>query len=290
MAPQDKIGRSVEVAREFIADTAPGLATFTDIAKKVADDDGISAATARKRLRAAIEAGILLELKPSHQWGTKRWTVQLPGADSAGAGPFFVTTKRTGPMTTDPILSVITTDRGARAPGDFGPGHITYLVDPEWIREVAQQFAEEKAAEEQAKREARKNARRAEREEIDRRVPGLLKALRKIELFIPRGGAERASGRASLDDRSGEVIAEHPLFTDIHVTGSSGGAILTSILEAGMEAHLAKQPYTECEHCGTRILHTADHDGDFWWHVETAREACTEGDTKAVPTSAEENR
>ena len=62
--PNPKVEEAVTVALEAIRDAAPGLLTMSQAAEKVASHADVSTATARNRLRTAVEEGGLLEFKP----------------------------------------------------------------------------------------------------------------------------------------------------------------------------------------------------------------------------------
>jgi hypothetical protein len=280
-----KIDHAVTVALEAIRDAAPGLLTMTEVAEKVASHADVTTGTARNWLRKAIEAGDLLELTP---W-SRRFVIELPGADTAGVGPFYVGEERTG--TSYDMRRVITTDDTKRRPSSYGPGRTTYMADPQQIREYVQRLADEKKAEEEANREAEKAAEKAERNEIIRRFPGLGRVLRRLS-FLGEDARENGVRVALLeadtrlshrDAREGKDITEHTVHLDIRVWGDANVAVVRSILKAGISAHLADQPMTMCKHCGGRILRTRG-DQRWWWHVETTNASCgKDTDTKAEP-------
>lgn len=280
-----KVDGAVTVALEAIHDAAPGLLTMTEVAEKVAENAGVTVSTARNWLRVACEAGDLIELKPSHWWG-----VDLPGEKTAGVGPFRITTERTGLRVID-RRPVITDDPVATRPSPYGPGRTTYLVDPQQVREYVQQLADHKKAKEEAERAARKGDEKAERQEIARRFPGLRRLLRRLE-FVGRDTREdnnrtratmlEADLRLSAHRNEDVDITERRVHLDIRGWGDANVALMRSILEAGISAHIADQPLILCKHCGQRILRTTG-DRQWWWHVETTNASCAEGDTKAEP-------
>jgi hypothetical protein len=282
-----KVDEATTIALEAIRDAAPGLLTVTQAAEKVAETAGVSIGTARSRVRAAIAAGGLLELKP---W-SRKFFIDLPGAEAAGVGPFYIATKRTGPYMADPVRHVITTDDSQARPSTYGPGNTTYVADPEQIREYVQQLADEKKAEEEKERQAEKEAKEAERKEIARRFPGLNRTLRKV-MFVGRniregfGKAELLECETRLSDRGaeGKDISERRLHLEVLAWGDENVAILKSILEAGIAAHIQSQPLVECKHCSRRILHTTYGRDEFWWHADTSNASCgKDTDTKAEP-------
>lgn len=284
-----KVDDAVTVALEAIHDAAPGLLTMTEAAEKAAENAGVTVSTARNWLRIACEAGDLIELKPSRWWG-----VDLPGETAAGVGPFRITTKRTGPRAID-RRPVITDDPEATRPSPYGPGRTTYLVDPQQAREYVQALADQKKAKAQAEAAARKDDEKAQRQEIGRRFPGLRRLLRRLE-FVGQDTREdsnrtratmlEADLRLSAHRNEDVDITERRVHLDIRVWGDANVAIMQSILEAGISAHIADQPLVLCKHCDGRILRTTG-DRQWWWHVDTTNASCAEGDTKAEP--AKEN-
>jgi hypothetical protein len=283
-----KIDHAVTVALEAIRDAAPGLLTMTEVAEKVASHADVTTGTARNWLRKAIEAGDLLELTP---W-SRRFVIELPGADTAGVGPFYVGEERTG--TSYDMRRVITTDDTKRRPSSYGPGRTTYMADPQQIREYVQQLADEKTAKQEAEREASRAEKKAQAKEISCRFPGLQRSLRTLRLLgtemrEPKGRFAAVSARAHLEnaERRGEVkaIEDRDTSVTIHAWGDENAAVLRAILEAGISAYVASQPMTHCAHCAERILLARqDEDAGFWWHVATAITSCgKDRDTKAEP-------
>jgi hypothetical protein len=288
-----KVDEATTIALEAIRDAAPGLLTMTEASKKVASAADVSIGTARNRLRAAVEAGGILEFKP---W-SRNFVIELPGANTAGVGPFFIAAERTGPYMADSVRHVITTDDKKARPSSYGPGNTTYVADPEQIREYIQQLSDEKKAKETADREAAQAEKKAQRKEITLRFPGLQRSLRTLRLLSteirePKGRFAAVSTNAYLEDadrRNPELsIAERDTNVAIHTWGDENVAVLRAILEAGVAAYIDSQPVRHCAHCSGRILRARqDEDGGFWWHVATTNAPCAEGDTKAEP--AEEN-
>jgi hypothetical protein len=287
-----KVDEATTIALEAIRDAAPGLLTMTEAAEKVASAAGVSIGTARNRLRAAVEAGGLLELTP---W-SRKFVIELPGADAAGVGPFYIASERTGAYMADPDRHVITIDDDKRRPSSYGPGRTTYLVDPEQIREYVQQLADEKKAKEQAAYEAEKEAEKAERKEVNRRFPGLNRLLRKVTLLgqdARENGArvallEADTRLSSRDARDGKDITGRTVHLDIKAWGDANVAMIQSILEAGIAAHIEAQSLVVCKNCDRRILHTVYGRDEFWWHADSSNASCgKDTDTKAEP--AEEN-
>lgn len=283
-----KVDEAVTIALETVRDAAPGLLTLTEVAEKVASHAGVSASTARNRLRTAIEEGSLLELKP---W-SRKFFIDLPGGKEAGVGPFYIAMEwtSTGPVRDRGSRKVITTDDEAMRPSSYGPGNTTYVTDPELAREYVQQLADEKKAKEEAEREAERQAEKAERREINRRFPGLNRLLRRV-MLVGQDARENGARVALLeadtrlsyrDAREGKGITERTLHLDIKVWGDANVAIMQSILAAGISSHLADQPLILCRHCEQRILRTTG-DRQWWWHVDTTNASCAEGGTKAEP-------
>lgn len=281
-----KIDQAVTTAMETIRDAAPGILTLTQVAEKVATYADVTTGTARNWLRKAINDGRLLELKP---W-SRKFFIDLPGEKEAGVGPFYVAMEYTSDRLDRENRTFITTDDSTMRPSSYGPGNTTYVTDPELAREYVQQLADEKQSKEEAEREAVKQAEQAERKEIARRFPGLRRLLRRLG-FIGQDTRENGARVALLDAdtrlshrdaREGKDITEHTLHLDIRVWGDANVAVMQSILEAGISAHLADQPLTLCKHCGERILRTTG-DQQWFWHVETTNASCAKGDTKAEP-------
>lgn len=282
-----KVDEATTIAREAIHDAAPGLLTMTEVAEKVRVTAGVSIGTARNRLRAAVEAGGLLELAP---W-SRRFVVELPGAKDAGVGPFYIAREATGSPMYD-IRYVITTDDSKMRPSSYGPGRTTYLVDPEQAREYVQQLADQKKAKEDAKAVQRKAEQKAEASEINRRFPSLRRLLRTVRYLSERNAQTRrgSSHNVWLDDveRTNAPLEERELSVTLHTWGDESVTVLQSILEAGLAVYIEKQPVTLCAHDGRRILSTPTADGLYWWHADTAASSCgKDTDTKAEP--AEEN-
>jgi plasmid stabilization system protein ParE len=287
-----KVDEATTIALEAIRDAAPGLLTMTEAAEKVASAAGVSIGTARNRLRAAVEAGGLLELKP---W-SRKFVIELPGEKTAGVGPFYIAQEWTG--TGREHRKVITTDDSKMSPSSYGPGNTTYVADPEQIREYVQQLSDEKKAKETADREAAQAEKKAQTKEIGRRFPGLLRNLRRFRLLGTeirehrgRFASVKTSTHLEDEDRHGKeglAIEERDASVTIYAWGNENVALLNSILKAGIAAHIESRPLSLCAHCGDRILQVPQgEDGGFWWHIDSTKAACAEGDTKAEP--AEEN-
>jgi hypothetical protein len=285
MTAKTRIESAVTVALEAIHDAAPGLLTLTEVAEKVASHADVTVSTARNYLRAAVEAGDLLELTP---W-SRKFIIELPGADVAGLGPFYVAQEWAGSGRDH--RRVITSDDEKARPSSYGPGRTTYVADPEQIREYVQKLADEKKAKEEAEREAHKAEEKAQNREIVRRFPGLNRTLRKV-MFLGRNTRDAVSrmelieGDARLSDhRVGDKdISEWRVQLDVRAWGDANVAVLKSILEAGVVAHIQAQPLIVCKHCDRRILHTVYGRDEFWWHVDTSNASCgKDRDTKAEP-------
>lgn len=289
MGLDEKIELTTTLALEAIHDAAPGLLTMTQVAEKVASYTDVAVSTGRNRLRAAVEAGKLLELTP---W-SRTFSIELPGAKAAGVGPFYIAVEWTG--TGRSHRHVVTTDDNKPRPSSYGPGRTTYLVDPDQVREYVQQLVDWKKAKQEADREARNAEKKLQRTEITRRFPGLQRHLRIFRLLSKshtpgreNRGFAMVDTKAYLDTRDaqrGEEAATEERDTNvtINVYGDENVAILRAILEAGLSAYIAEQPLMVCKHCDRRILHTKDDHDDFWWHVETGKGMCDKDST----TSAE---
>jgi hypothetical protein len=288
-----KVDEATTIALEAIRDAAPALLTVTEVSKKVASAADVSVGTARSRVRAAFEAGGLLELKP---W-SRKFFIELPGAEAAGLGPFYIAREWTG--TGREHRHVITTDDSAMRPSSYGPGNTTYVADPEQIREYVQRLTDEKKAKEDAEAEAWRNDRKAQVKEIARRFPGLRKALRMLELLGTFANPTDAHGsmltaRVYLDTSRHQAqdapVSERNSNMVIQVEGDENVGILQTILSAGLSSLLAEQPVTHCKHCSGRILYAQARFGTGWWHVDTTNGSCGEDtDTKAEPAETEEN-
>lgn len=279
-----KVDEATEHALEVIRDAAPALLTVTEVSEKVASRVDVSVGTARSRVRAAIEAGGLLELKP---W-SRKFFIDLPGAEAAGLGPFYIAQEWVDGV----HRKVITTDDNKPRSSGWGPGNTTYMADPEQIREYVQKLTDEKKAKEDAEREAEKEAQEAERKEIARRFPGLRRTLRKVQFL---GRNIRETGRlaelmegsvrlSSRDAREGQDITERRVHLELLAWGDENVALFQSLLEAGLAAHIAAQPLVECKHCARRILLADYGRTQFWWHADTTNSSCgKDRDTKAEP-------
>lgn len=288
--PNPKTDEAVTVALEAIHDAAPGLLTLTEAAEKVASHADVTVSTGRNRLRAAVEAGKLVELTP---W-SRRFIIELPVTEARQLGQFYIARDW---LAGDGrrFRDVITTDDSKSRPSTYGPGRTTYLADPEWIDNYVMTLLKEKEAAKEAEREAARAEKKLQRKEITRRLPGLQRSLRAFELLskthhpgVGKKGFELVSTRAYLDNRrEGEVAEERDVNVSISVYGNENAALLHAILEAGLTAYIAEQPLMACKHCERRILHTEDEGGSFWWHVETAKTWCKGAETKAEPV--EEN-
>jgi hypothetical protein len=289
-----KVDEAATIALEAIRDAAPGLLTMTETAQKVASHAGVSVGTARNRLRAAVAAGDLLELTPE----SRRFFIDLPGEKAAGVGPFYIVREATGPGRYD-VHHVISTDDSKTRPSSYGPGNTTYVADPEQIRDYVQQLADQKKAKEAADREAAQAEKKAESKEFRRRFPGFLLTLRRFRLLGTeirehRGRFASVKTSTHLDDgdrlgKEGLAIEERDASVVVHAWGNENVALLNSILQAGISAHIESQPLALCAHCGGRILQVPHgEDGGFWWHIDSTSAACAEGDTKAAPATAED--
>lgn len=286
--PNPKVEEAATVALEAIRDAAPGLITMTQAAEKVASHADVTTGTARNRLRAAVDAGSLLELKP---W-SRKFVIELPGEKTVGVGPFYIAQEWTG--TGREHRKVITTDDSKMRPSSYGPGNTTYLADPEQIREYVQQLADDKKAKQDADREAGQAEKKAQTKEIGRRFPGLLRNLRRFRLLGTeirehRGRFASVKTSAHLEDadrhgKEGVTIEERDASVTIYAWGDENVALLNSLLTAGIAAHIESQPLTLCAHCKVRILQVPrGEDGGFWWHIDSTSASCAEGDTKAEP-------
>jgi hypothetical protein len=197
----------------------------------------------------------------------------------------------------DSVRHVITTDDKKARPSSYGPGNTTYVADPEQIREYIQQLSDEKKAKEQAAYEAEKEAEKAERKEVNRRFPGLNRLLRKVT-FLGQDAREHGARVALLeadtrlssrDARDGKDLADRTVHLDIKVWGDANVAMIQSILEAGIAAHIEAQSLVVCKNCDLRILHTIYGRDEFWWHADTSNASCgKDTDTKAEPATDED--
>jgi hypothetical protein len=280
-----KVDEATTHALELIRDAAPGLLTMTEVAEEVARRVDVSVGTARSRVRAAVEAGGLLELKP---W-SRKFFIELPGEKAAGVGPFYIAQEWIGASREN--RKVITTDDSKMRPSSYGPGSTTYVADPEQVREYVHRLADEKKAEAEKERQDRKDREKAERKEISRRFPGLSRTLRKVTFLGRnvhefRGRTEIMEGDSRLSSHGLEDkdITEHHVHLDVRAWGDENVAILKSILEAGIAAHIQAQPLVHCKHDGRRILRTTYGSDEFWWHIDTTNASCgKDTDTNAEP-------
>lgn len=291
-----KADQAAMIALEAIHDAAPAILTMTEVAEKVAGNGGVTTSTARNWLRAAVEAGDLLELTPR----SRKFFIDLPGAEAAGLGPFYVVQKWTG-QSRD-FHREISTDDGAQRPSSYGPGRTTYVVDPKQMREYVQSLADEKKAKEEADREAAKAEQEAAKREFRRRFPGLLHNLRRFRLLgteirEPRGRFAMVRSNTYLEDtdRRGKeamTVEERDASVTVHAYGNENVALLHSILDAGIAVHVESQPVTYCAHCAGRILQVPQGgDGGFWWHLATTNASCgKDTDTKAEPADEAETK
>lgn len=286
-----KADQAAAIALEAIHDAAPGVLTMTQVAEKVAENGGVTTSTARNWLRAAVAAGDLLELTPR----SRKFFIDLPGADDAGLGPFFIARRWNGSS----WGFEITTDDNRERPSGYGPGKTTYLADPKQIREYVQKLADEKKAKEDAEDRARKDDEEAQRKEIARRFPGMSRVLRKVRFL---GQNTRAGiGRAELMEteirlsrihgKEGQDITERRVHLDVMAWGDTNAALLQQILEAGIRAYIASQSPSECKYCARQILYTGFDRNNFWWHVDTSNATCgKDTDTKAGPAEEAETK
>ncbi|WP_188279240.1 hypothetical protein [Streptomyces sp. CBMA29] len=77
--PDPKIDQALSIAQELVTESAPALVPLSRAVSRLCAVVGVSAATARKRIRAVIRNGDLYELKPD-----VRWRAVIPGAEAAG--------------------------------------------------------------------------------------------------------------------------------------------------------------------------------------------------------------
>lgn len=289
-----KIEQAIEIASEYIADADPGVPRMTDVAEKVAEDLACSVATARKYLRTAVDAGRLIELKP-----TRGWFVRWPSAEKAGFTSAYNIPRMT--MTTqwgtgenkDRILGrriEITIDREKNPPSSYGPGNTTYLLTNERADALVETWAGEAEAKKEAEEAARNAAKEAERKEIDRRSPGLRALVRRMGYLLRTSLDFRTDGGSSIarlmGDSEGKPVEEQSLNLNLMAWGSQAETLRT-ILELGVKAYLGTQPVIQCQHCGQRIASAVQNSQTVWWHIETAIRRCKGAQTLAEPEDEE---
>lgn len=278
-----KIQQALDVATDMVADSAPGFPALADIVTKLAEVAEVSEQTARKRIRAAVADGALHELAPDYGW-----FVSLPGGEEYGFSRARITRKRRDNSLASPISWGLTNDPKAERPGTYGPT-VTLITTPGRITELLSTWAEDKKSAEQAEKEAREAKAKAERQEIDRREPGLRLLMRRLRFVLhhPRteGNFSEANTHlfAGLDRNA--PYSEHTLAIDIKGMGEQETKLLRAIIEAGLADYLARYlPDISCAHCKQRIVHTDWAEGDsFWWHVKSTNEKCQGADTVAEP-------
>lgn len=273
--------QAVDVARKMVADAAPGLPAMAQVAAKVAETAGVTTVTARKWLRAAVDAGYLHEITPDYGWGVK-----LPGGLDAGFPVLHVIQKK---AVTNGKSSAwarrweisTTSDR----PSCYGPGTTSFVSTPERTAEILQAFADGAKTKEDAEKAARDVAKAEERAEIKRRMPGLSRLLRRLNLLLP--GTRRVHVHLGYERDESKPLDERQITLGLTAYDDESAAVLAQILEAGINALLLDptKPRVVCAHCEDRILHTRRGGREWWWHVESTNYECRGGETTATPAA-----
>jgi hypothetical protein len=266
-------------ATEFIEASAPFILTATTVASKVATRLGVGEQTARKYLKAAVDDGQLLELKPTEG---RNFRVRLP---NDGGRMYRVVVEQWHPQR----LTIAEGDTALSAPSRYGPGRTTYMITPELAKAVVDAANAKAEAERKAEREKRAAEKNAEQAEIKRREPDLLTLLRRLKYALTpdwTDGENRASADAHLFEsvgrRGDQPYEERSLSININAHGTQASA-LGRILAAGLEQYLDTLDLKTCAHCGMLILPIKEKDGVHWWHVLSTRDKCEDADTKAEP-------
>jgi hypothetical protein len=274
-----RMDEAATAAREFIEASAPFILTATKVASKVATRLGVGEQTARKYLKAAVDDGQLLELKPTEG---RNFRVRLP---NDGGRMFRVVVERWHPQR----LIIAEGDTALSSPSNYGPGRTTYMITPELAKAVVDAANAKAEAERKAEREKRDAENKAERSEIKRREPGLLALLRRLEFALTPDWADkenRASATAHLFEdslrRGDHPMEERSLSLHVMALGDKA-SVLREILSTGLEAYLAKADKKQCAHCGEDIMVNLLKDGALWWHVRSTNVKCKGADTTAEP-------
>jgi len=149
------------------------LVTFARAQKEVADTLGVTESTARRYLKAAVESGLLHQVKPRRDWtithaipGYLEWpTFDLSVYVDGNVGRYWLTT--------------------AKQHGRSPAVSLSFLVPPEQLSEIARIYkaeAEAVAAKEQQEQQAKEDADRAE---ALRRDPELVELLDRLAPLLP---------------------------------------------------------------------------------------------------------
>ncbi len=281
MTLNEQAAEALIEADRLIEAEAPGLYDTTSLAERVGLMVGVSAATAKRYLRAAVDAGRLLELKPN-----RGFRVTLPGE---GAHHFRVVVENYRPQR---LIIVEGETTPYPVPSHYGPGRTTYMTTPAQAKalvDAAKEKAKAAKEEEQARREAEK---KAERAEIKRREPGLINELRRLRFALTSEWLDvdnqvRAGARLLDFHPKGKPVEEQRLDVDVTAAGTAV-SVLREILDVGLRHHLNGLPVVVCQHCGQRILSTKERGEVVWWHVESTDLKCKGGETSAGPKEVQE--
>lgn len=161
------------------------LVPFATAQKAVAEDSGVSAQSARKYLRDAVQAGWLVEVKPRQDWdithalpGSMEWpTLDLVVYADHSGDRYWVTTSK---------------------PYGRTPAALTFLMTPERRDELAATYkaeAEAIAAKAEQEEKAKEDADRAE---ALRRDPEMVALLDRLAALLPESDV-RARPRRNSD-------------------------------------------------------------------------------------------
>lgn len=270
-----KTDQALTIAREAVDDIFPGLLSLSTLADRVAAEVGISAPTARRRIRAAVEDGNLYELKPN-----RLWRLQIPGSQAAGIGDAYVVGR----------AHHYALESSGSSPSAYGPGALSFVMTPERAAEIVHEWADAKKAKADAENETREREAREEHREINRRAPGLIRLMRRLNLLTYSLDDESFTemqvrlGRREYGPKKDTSPDAWPLDITARARGNDSANVLHAILEAGLAAYIEAQPDIACKHCGNRILRTEDRRGVWWWHADSTNATCAkDSETKAEP-------
>lgn len=278
MTSNPRVDQALAEAQRLINENAPGLMTTSALADQIGTLVDVSSVTAKKYLRAAVDAGQLLELKPYN----RGFWVTLP---DEGALNFRVVVESHHPRK---LILVEGEKTAYSAPSSYGPGKTTYMTTPEQAKLVVDTAKQRREAEKQAEREKLDAEKKAERAEIERREPGLLTEIRRLRFALTpdwTDAGNRISVAAHLFDRPlkrGEPYEDRSLSIHINANGTQA-SVLREILNTGLRHYLDNLDPKECVHCGMLILPIREKDGVHWWHILSARDKCKGADAVAAP-------
>lgn len=278
----------VAAALDVLKNNEPAILSVTQTADLVANRMDLSPETVRRYLRAGVENGKLMELRPSQTFHV-RW----PALVAAGITDLRVTADRNfedGRYRATRLLLATGVTNNRMTPSTYGPGKTTYMISPSHAQETVERLVNERQASSIGREKERQERKKAERAEVNRRHPYLLTRLRRLDLILCSAGDRDNNGRAewNLHDLLGKdsPITEQSL----HITATATGdtvPLLADILETGLWAYLEEQPVIPCVHCKEQVMHFTLGKQDFWWHVASTKAACKGGGTEAAPAEGE---